>query len=102
MPGLVFYLAGADPHEGDRLGRLKLSAAGIAERDRRVLDALQRRGIPVALSMAGGYGRVIDDTVAIQFTTLSLACQARQVWQRARLMAETMAGAAATDGTMAP
>jgi acetoin utilization deacetylase AcuC-like enzyme len=80
-PGLAFYLAGADPHEGDRLGRLKLSAAGLAERDRRVLAALRARGIPVALSMAGGYGRDIDDTVAIQRRTLELAWRAWQGWQ---------------------
>ena len=62
--GLAFYLAGADPHEGDRLGRLKLSGDGLAERDRRVLDGLRERGMPVAIAMAGGYGRDIDDTVA--------------------------------------
>jgi acetoin utilization deacetylase AcuC-like enzyme len=78
LPGLVFYLAGADPHEGDRLGRLSVSAGGLAERDRRVLAATRRRGIPVALSMAGGYGRNIDDTVAIQLHTLreAAACWA--------------------------
>jgi acetoin utilization deacetylase AcuC-like enzyme len=70
QPGLVFYLAGADPYEGDRLGRLKLSAAGLAERDRRVFAACRARGIPVAVTMAGGYGRIIDDTVAIQLRTL--------------------------------
>ncbi|MFZ2990996.1 histone deacetylase [Ideonella sp.] len=72
-PGLVFYLAGADPHEGDRLGRLKVSAEGLAERDRRVLEALRLRGIPVAISMAGGYGNDIDTTVALQYRTLQLA-----------------------------
>lgn len=55
-PGLAFYLAGADPHENDRLGRLKLSVEGLAERDRRVLLWLQQRRIPVALSMAGATG----------------------------------------------
>ena len=69
-PGLVFYLAGADPHEGDRLGRLKLTAAGLAARDRRVLHALREHRIPVALSMAGGYGRVIEETVALVQHTL--------------------------------
>jgi len=48
-PGLVFYLAGADPHEADRLGRLKLTSAGLAERDRRVLAAARSRRIPVAI-----------------------------------------------------
>jgi len=74
-PGLVFYLAGADPHEGDRLGRLKVTAQGLAERDRRVLAALRERGIPVALAMAGGYGRVIEDTVAVQLQTIRLALE---------------------------
>ncbi|HEY0820599.1 MAG TPA: histone deacetylase [Rhizobacter sp.] len=73
LPGLVFYLAGADPHEGDRLGRLKLSTEGLAERDRRVLDALLQRRIPVAISMAGGYGRDLADTVQVQVNTLRLA-----------------------------
>lgn len=72
-PGLAFYLAGADPHEGDRLGRLKLTAAGLAERDRRVFAALVERGIPVAVSMAGGYGRDLATTVAVQRRTLELA-----------------------------
>jgi acetoin utilization deacetylase AcuC-like enzyme len=80
-PGLAFYLAGADPHENDRLGRLKLSAAGLAERDRRVLAALRERGIPVALSMAGGYGRDIGETVAIQARTLALAAESWRAWQ---------------------
>jgi len=69
-PGLIFYLAGADPHEGDRLGRLKLTTAGLAERDRRVLAAARERRIPIAMAMAGGYGRVIEDTVEVQFNTI--------------------------------
>lgn len=75
-PGLVFYVAGADPHEGDRLGRLKLSRAGLAERDRRVFGACRERGVAVAVSMAGGYGRDIDDTVAIHLRTLQEASAA--------------------------
>ena len=78
-PELVFYLAGADPHEGDRLGRLRLTAAGLAERDRRVFDACHDRGIAVAVSMAGGYGRDIDATVAVHLATLQTAFLA---WQR--------------------
>ncbi|MBC7940716.1 MAG: histone deacetylase [Chitinophagaceae bacterium] len=80
LPGLAFYLAGADPHENDRLGRLKVSADGLAERDRRVLDALRRRRIPVALSMAGGYGRDLATTVAIQRRTLHEALRSWQGW----------------------
>lgn len=72
-PDLIFYLAGADPHEGDRLGRLKLTTAGLAERDRRVLDAARERCIPVAIAMAGGYGHSIADTVEVQMGTLRAA-----------------------------
>ncbi len=79
-PGLIFYLAGADPHEGDRLGRLKLSAGGLAERDRRVLGAARERRVAVALSMAGGYGRDIADTISIQRATLGLACDSWREW----------------------
>ena len=82
--GLVFYLAGADPHENDRLGRLALTAAGLAERDRRVLDAARRRGLPVATSMAGGYGRVVAETVALQLATLRTACDSWTSWQAGR------------------
>jgi acetoin utilization deacetylase AcuC-like enzyme len=80
-PGLAFYLAGADPHENDRLGRLKLTEAGLAERDRRVFAWLHARGVPVAVSMAGGYGRDLALTVAIQRRTLELASQAWLAWQ---------------------
>jgi acetoin utilization deacetylase AcuC-like enzyme len=79
-PGLAFYLAGADPHENDRLGRLKITAPGLAERDRRVLDWLRGRCIPVAVSMAGGYGRELPVTVGIQARTLELAWQAWRRW----------------------
>jgi acetoin utilization deacetylase AcuC-like enzyme len=82
--GLAFYVAGADPHEGDRLGRLKLSFEGLAERDRRVLQALQMRSIPAAVSMAGGYGRSVDDTVAAHLCTLELALQSWRRWAAAR------------------
>ena len=80
-PGLVIYLAGADPFEGDRLGRLKLSFDGLAARDRRVFDWCARRRIPLALAMAGGYGTHIEDTVQVQFTTFTLALHYWQGWQ---------------------
>lgn len=72
-PQLAFYLAGADPYEDDRLGRLKLTRAGLARRDEHVLRVLAARGIPVAIAMAGGYARDIDDTVAIHANTLRAA-----------------------------
>jgi acetoin utilization deacetylase AcuC-like enzyme len=83
LPGLVFYLAGADPHVGDRLGRLALSTEGLAERDRRVFTACRERGIPVAVSMAGGYGREIEDTVAAHLNTLREARSSWQAWRDA-------------------
>ena len=80
LPGLVFYLAGADAHEGDRLGRLKLTAEGMAERDRRVFAAVRERRIPAVLTMGGGYGRVIDDTVTVQIGTLREAVRSFRLW----------------------
>lgn len=81
-PGLAFYLAGADPHEGDRLGRLKLSFKGLAERDRRVFESLGARGIPVAVAMAGGYGTDIEDSVAVHLRTVSEAARSARLWQK--------------------
>ena len=72
QPELVFYLAGADPHEGDRLGRMKLTFAGLQRRDMMVLQACREVGIPVAVVIAGGYGRAIEDTVAIHVSTARL------------------------------
>ena len=69
------YLAGADPFAGDRLGYLKLSKAGLAERDRRVLAALADAGIPVAVVMAGGYAEDVRDIVDIHFETLKQAAR---------------------------
>ena len=80
-PDLVFYLAGADPHEGDRLGRLNLSFAGLQQRDQRVLAWAGQRRIPLAMVMAGGYGRQIDDTVQVQMNSFAQALQAWQGWQ---------------------
>jgi acetoin utilization deacetylase AcuC-like enzyme len=85
-PQFLIYLAGADAHEGDRLGRLKLSTDGLARRDERVLEFAQRLGVPVAVAMAGGYGRDIDQTVAVHFNTVSAA---RESWRaRNRLSQE--------------
>lgn len=72
-PGLIIYLAGADPHEGDRLGRLKLTMDGLAARDHMVFEQARRRNIPVAVAMAGGYGKNIQDTVAVHVQTVAIA-----------------------------
>jgi acetoin utilization deacetylase AcuC-like enzyme len=73
--GLVIYLAGADPFEGDTLGRLSLSKAGLAERDRLVLRLCRQRDLPVAVVMAGGYAKPIQDTVDIHFQTVRIAAE---------------------------
>lgn len=81
-PDMVIYLAGADPYEDDRLGRLKLTKAGLAERDQLVFDKVRQRGLPIAMAMAGGYARNIDDTVEIHTNTVCAAARhfrARQV-----------------------
>lgn len=72
-PELCIYLAGADPFHDDRYGRLALTFAGLAERDRRVFERCRQEGIPVALAMAGGYARRIADTVRIHSTSIALA-----------------------------
>jgi acetoin utilization deacetylase AcuC-like enzyme len=79
-PGLVIYLAGADPHEGDRLGRLKLTWDGLEARDRRVFDWAWQRGIPLAFAMAGGYGHRLEDTVQVQVNTFAVAASYARRW----------------------
>jgi acetoin utilization deacetylase AcuC-like enzyme len=80
-PGLVIYLAGADPHEGDRLGRLNLSFDGLMARDRRVFDWCFERSIPLAFAMAGGYGTRLEDSVQVQVNTFKVAVEHWQRWQ---------------------
>ncbi len=73
--GLAIYLAGADPYADDRLGRLAVTKRGLAERDRFVLNACRSANLPVAIAMAGGYGKRVEDTVDIHFRTVSLAAE---------------------------
>ncbi|MCS6843637.1 MAG: histone deacetylase [Caldilineales bacterium] len=70
---LVIYLAGADPYAGDTLGRLALTKAGLARRDELVFATCRAAGVPVAVAMAGGYARPIEDTVEIHVQTVRLA-----------------------------
>jgi acetoin utilization deacetylase AcuC-like enzyme len=70
---LAIYLAGADPFEGDRLGRLCVTKLGLAERDQIVLETCKERGIPVAVTMAGGYAREVEDTVDVHFQSIRRA-----------------------------
>ena len=74
-PELLWYLAGADPYEHDLLGGLGLTQAGLRERDRRVLAAARRAGVPVAVTLAGGYAERAGDTVTIHTNTVSAAAE---------------------------
>jgi acetoin utilization deacetylase AcuC-like enzyme len=78
-PDLLIYLAGADAHEGDRLGKLSLTTEGMRKRDERVLRFAADGGVPVGVAMAGGYGHEITTTVEVHFNTVAAAYAH---WQR--------------------
>ena len=82
-PDLVVYLAGADAHEDDRLGRLRLTAAGLARRDVIVLESVREVGIPVAVTIAGGYGRDVHTTVGIHLETARICAALRPATRHA-------------------
>src|SRR5262245_44489156 len=75
-PDLVIYLAGADPHEGDRLGRLRLTFDGLARRDALAVESCREVGIPIAITIAGGYGHDIETTVEAHVRTVKVALAA--------------------------
>jgi acetoin utilization deacetylase AcuC-like enzyme len=72
-PDLIFYLAGADPYRDDQLGGLKLSLEGLEKRDRLVFEKASGRKIPVAVTLAGGYARELEDTIQIHSNTIRVA-----------------------------
>jgi acetoin utilization deacetylase AcuC-like enzyme len=72
-PQCVFYLAGADPYEDDQLGGLRLTSSGLRRRDRLVIEAVGRAGVPLVITLAGGYARQLEDTVAIHVATIEEA-----------------------------
>jgi acetoin utilization deacetylase AcuC-like enzyme len=72
---LVIYLAGADPHESDRLGRLSLTFDGLARRDAMVIEQCREVGLSVAVTIAGGYGDPIANTVQVHATTAAIAAR---------------------------
>jgi len=72
-PGCVFYLAGADPYQDDQLGGLRLTREGLRRRDRIVFDAVREANAPLVVTLAGGYARRVDDTVAIHVATIQEA-----------------------------
>lgn len=67
---VVIYLAGADPYQEDRFGRLKLTKAGLAARDQIVFEACRKQGLPIVVTMAGGYANDVEDIVDIHFQTI--------------------------------
>jgi len=73
VPDIVFYLAGADPYEGDRLGRLKVTIDGLRARDRMVFDRCRTEGLPVVITMSGGYAADVDAIVTIHANTIRVA-----------------------------
>ncbi len=75
---LAIFLAGADPFEDDKLGRLCVTKEGLAERDRMVLEGCRERDIPVTVTMAGGYAKKVEDTVDIHFQTIKRAAALRE------------------------
>jgi acetoin utilization deacetylase AcuC-like enzyme len=78
---LAVYVAGADPFYDDRWGRLGLTKAGLAERDRLVLESCRRGGLPTAVAMGGGYARSIDDIVDIHLATVRIAAEVASTWR---------------------
>jgi acetoin utilization deacetylase AcuC-like enzyme len=74
-PDIVYYLAGADPYEDDQLGGLALTIEGLRERDRLVCHACRARDVPIVLTLAGGYARRLEDTVAIHRATFEVAAE---------------------------
>lgn len=69
-PDVIFYLAGADPYEKDKLGRLGLTIEGLRLRDEMVLRFARDRGVPIVTTMSGGYAADIEDTVEIHANTI--------------------------------
>ena len=88
-PDLLFYVAGADPYREDQLGGLALSIEGLAQRDALVFDYARRNGVPVAITLAGGYAQRVADTVAIHVGTITAARdRARQSTARVKSRAQ--------------
>ena len=75
-PQCVFYLAGADPYEDDRLGGLRMTRNGLRRRDRAVIETVSAAGVPLVITLAGGYARHVEDTVAIHVATIEEAIRA--------------------------
>jgi acetoin utilization deacetylase AcuC-like enzyme len=75
QPDIAFYVGGADPYREDQLGGLALTIEGLEARDRLVFEHLRKRGVPVAMTLAGGYARRVEDTVSIHVNAIRVAAE---------------------------
>jgi acetoin utilization deacetylase AcuC-like enzyme len=72
-PDLIVYVAGADPYRDDQLGGLRVSLEGLEHRDRLVFEKARAKRIPVAVTLAGGYARRVEDTIQVHTNTIRVA-----------------------------
>ena len=86
-PEIVFYLAGADPYSGDKLGRLNVSIGGLRERDAYILRECYKREVPLVTVMSGGYGKDINDTIEIHCNTIRMVKEVFEAWAATRRLA---------------
>ena len=93
LPQILFYVAGADPYREDQLGGLELSIEGLARRDALVCDYARRRGVPLVITLAGGYARRVEDTVRIHIGTILAARDAALAVKQQRIASAPAAGA---------
>jgi acetoin utilization deacetylase AcuC-like enzyme len=75
QPDIAFYVGGADPYREDQLGGLGLTIEGLEARDRLVFEQLRKRGVPIAMTLAGGYARRVEDTVRIHVNAIRAAAE---------------------------
>jgi acetoin utilization deacetylase AcuC-like enzyme len=83
-PQCVFYLAGADPYDDDQLGGLRVTQEGLRARDRMVIETVLRAEVPLVITLAGGYARRVEDTVAIHVATIDEAVKLASVHGRVK------------------
>ncbi len=80
-PDIAFYVAGADPFEMDQLGSLQITKQGLRKRDEMVIEGAAKRGIPLVVTLAGGYAPDVNDTVEIHCNTAKTAIEAVELYE---------------------
>jgi acetoin utilization deacetylase AcuC-like enzyme len=91
-PQILFYVAGADPYRDDQLGGLKLTIEGLRRRDALVCDYARRHRVPLAITLAGGYARRVEDTVRIHVGTIVAARDAAAKGKNSPVPTERVSG----------